>query len=218
MKVYTRPFVTPLSAETQDTIRLLGSGSYIQYDRQRLLLTCEHVARNGSVHYRFHGSDDVFEYPGPWTMDPHPIDAAAVRMSDTEWEVTHHLAAAVPQAKFAMMHRLSQQAEPLFFRGYAGENADYAFGVHQTNATGYCSQEVANSGDSEIFEIFRDPQQADLTQGTSPEARSAKSFDDPQGFSGSLVWKTRYLEVQASSRTWTPDDAVITGLLRRWDT
>lgn len=35
--------------------------------------------------------------------------------------------------------------------------------------------------------------------------------------SGSLVWNTRYLETRESGRNWSPDDAVVTGLLRRWD-
>ena len=86
--------------------------------------------------------------------------------------------------------------------------------MHQTNGTGYCSQEVAATGDSQLFEMFWDPKETKVTQGTSVEAVAAVKFDDAQGFSGSLVWNTRYLEVQNANRPWSPADAVVTGLLR----
>ena len=42
-------------------------------------------------------------------------------------------------------------------------------------------------------------------------------FENACGFSGSLVWNTRYLEVTRQNLEWSPEDAVVTGLLRRWD-
>jgi hypothetical protein len=52
----------------------------------------------------------------------------------------------------------------------------------------------------------------------SADIRSEIKFDNAEGFSGSLVWNTRYLEALAAGRNWTPNDAVVTGLVRRWDT
>ena len=124
-----------------------------------------------TAHYRFNGADNVFEHRGPWTMDGHPKDAAFAILSDQAWRACTHLAQAVPYSRFAQMHAPCEQAELLFFRGYAGENAHYAFGVHQTNGTGYCSQEKANTGDKEIFELFWEPRTR--TRGIVPDpARS----------------------------------------------
>lgn len=217
MRSFTRPFASPLTVETRETVRLKGTGSYVLWTEQRLLLTCEHVAREQPIHYRFCGSDAVYEHPGPWTMDPHPFDAAFARITDEQWRATDHQSAGVPSVKFAERHSISQPAELLFFRGYAGENAAYGFGVHEANGTGYCSQEVAGAGDDQIFELFWDPLQGQITNGTTAEAASAMLFDNPEGFSGSLVWNTRYLEMTASDEAWSPAAAAVTGLLRRWD-
>jgi hypothetical protein len=43
-------------------------------------------------------------------------------------------------------------------------------------------------------------------------------YDDPEGFSGSLVWNTRFVELGCDLSAWRPHEAVVTGLLRRWDT
>lgn len=218
MLAHTRPFVTPLGTETPATVRLVGTGSYADIDDRRLLLTCEHVAREQPMHYRFDGSDDVFDHPGPWTKDRHPTDAAFAPISSAHWSATSHQAAAIPLARFAIRHEIAEQAELLFFSGYAGENAHYAFGIHQTDRTGYCTQEKMGTGDGEIFELFWEPDKTEFTSETSAEARAEMKFDDAHGFSGSLVWNTRYLEtLREGGRTWTPDDAVVTGLLRRWD-
>lgn len=217
MLAHTRPFGTPLGTATDTSVRLVGSGAYMTREDRHLLLTCEHVAREQPIHYRFHGSEDVFEHREAWTMDRHPIDAAFATIGDTAWAACAHRAATIPYGRFARVHQIVEPAELLFFRGYAGENARYAFGVHETNATGCCTQEKKGTGDAQIFELFWEPQNTKFTSGTPSEAQAAMKLDDARGFSGSLVWNTRYLEVTNAGGTWSPDDAVVTGLLRRWD-
>ena len=215
--MHTRPFVTPLGTETPDVVRLVGTGSYVRRKGRRSLLTCEHVARYPPMHYRFCGSDNVFEHRGPWIMEGEPVDAAFAPISDTAWQSCPHQAIAISYTRFAARHQIVQQAELLFFRGYSGENAHYAFGVHQTNGSGYCSQEKQKTGDNKIFEMFWDPDRTEVTSGTEVEARAETKFEDPSRFSGLLVWNTRYIEVTSQGRQWTPECAVVTGLLQRWD-
>lgn len=183
MLVFTRPYVTPLSTPTPETIRLTGTGSYVEIGDQRLLLTCEHVTRAKPVHYRFTGSEAVFEHTGAWREEPHPVDAAIAPIGLAAWDATSHQAAAIPASAFTSHHRLTQPAELLFFRGFAGENAAYGFGVHSANSSGYCSQEVKDSGDNQIFEMFWEPLQTQFTAATPAETRAAMSFNDAQGFS-----------------------------------
>lgn len=213
----TRPFTTPLTREIETTVQLEGSGSYVEIGGKRLMLTCEHVAIRQPLDFRFCGSDKVYGYRGKWTMAPHPVDIAFGLPINKEWAAVSHHAQTIPYARFAEKHQVCEQAELLFFRGYAGENARYGFGIHQALATGYCSQEKEESGDGSIFEIFWEPENTQFSSGTSAEARIAIRSDDPGGMSGSLVWNTRYLETRESGRNWSPDDAVVTGLLRRWD-
>lgn len=220
MKIHTRPFVTPLAASTEDEVKPVGTGSYIMFEGQRLLLTCQHVRGEGGVDYRFYGSDDVFKHPGPWVEDPRPsVDVAVAAMSDAQWNATSHSGSLVPYERFAPKHQIGQQEELLFFRGFAGENAPYAFGVHQATASGYCSQEKSiEVPDPAIFEMIWEPLKIALTSGTEEAVRNTVKAEDAGGFSGSLVWNTRYLDCLNAGREWTPDQAVVTGLLRRWDT
>ncbi|MBC9246039.1 hypothetical protein H4P12_04785 [Paracoccus sp. 11-3] len=185
MLAHTRPFVTPLGTETDRAVRLVGTGSYVSRKASRLLVTCQHVACVQPMHYRLHGADDVFEHREAWTMDRHPIDAAITTIGDTAWNACTHRAQAIPFSRFANIHAPADRAELLFFRGFSGENARYAFGVHQTNGTGYCTQEKADAGDAEIFEIFWEPDNTQLSSQTSAEASAEVQFEDAGGFSGS---------------------------------
>ncbi|MER9387797.1 hypothetical protein [Mesorhizobium sp. M0435] len=168
------------------------------------------------MHYRFAGSDSVFEHQGPWTMDPPPRDVAFAPIEYPAWRACQHQAAAIPYSRFALAHQIVEPAELLFFRGYAGENAHHGFGVHDTSGSGYCTHEKKGTGDDHIFELIWEPENTQFTASVSPEARKAMKFTDARGFSGSLVWNTRYLEV-SRHRQWTSQDAVVTGFLRRWD-
>lgn len=220
MKEHTRPFVTPLTSSTEEAVRLEGSGSFVTYKGRRVLLTCQHVREQGGVDYRFDGSDAVFKHPGPWIEDPLPsVDVAVAELGDARWTATSHTSVPVPYERFAHRHQISQPEELLFFRGFAGENARYGFGEHQANASGYCSQEKhTDTPDPYIFEILWEPLETRFTSGTGEETRNVMRAQDAGGFSGSLVWNTRYLECLSAGREWTPDCAVVTGLLRRWDT
>jgi hypothetical protein len=117
-----------------------------------------------------------------------------------------------------MKHGLTDPAELLFFRGYTGENAHYGFNVLEANSQCYCSQErLVNPPDASIFEILWEPDKTEFTEGTSAESRANIKFENPEGFSGSLVWNTRYLERTMAGEAWQPEDAIVTGLLRRFD-
>lgn len=218
MRGHTRPFVTPLSTSNDDHVRLVGSGSYVEVHGRPILLTCEHVARNAPMEYRFYGSESVFRYPRPFTMEPHPIDAAFALITNDAWNAARHKATPIPYARFAPKHNIADPCEILFFRGYAGQNSHYGFGIHEANGSGYCSQEKHGIDfDRQIFEVFWEPANVEVTRGSSPEARATMMHDDPHGFSGSLVWNTRFMELSNAGQEWTPDAAVVTGLLRRFD-
>jgi hypothetical protein len=218
MLAHTPPLGTPLSTETDRDVRLVGTGDYVMRHDKRLLITCEHVARVKPIHYRLYGSDNVFAHQGPGMMDQHPVDTSFAEIGDAAWAACEHQAATIPYDRFAANHHLAQPEELIFYRGYAGENAHYAFGQHQTNATGYCTQEKKDTSDGEIFELFWEPEHIQFASGTLDEVKAAIKLDDARGFSGSLVWNTRYLEVtNIERRKWSPEDAVVTGLLRRWD-
>jgi hypothetical protein len=45
-----------------------------------------------------------------------------------------------------------------------------------------------------------------------------RGLGDAHGFSGSRVWNTRRIERLQGNREWSPDDALLTGLVWGWPT
>jgi hypothetical protein len=214
MRAHTRPFISPLSAETETDIRLLGTGTYICHEGRRLLFTCNHVVAEPPIHYGFYNSSGVYEYKGQWTKDT-TSDIAYAEIKHQLWYSSCHLGKVVPFSRFAARHEPISD-ELLFFHGYAGENSTYGFGRLNNNGTGYCTQEKKNTADEKIFELLWQPNDTKLASSSNAVGKSMK-FQNPGGFSGALVWNTRYVEFNSLSKEWSPEEAVVTGLLQRWD-
>ncbi|MNX81887.1 hypothetical protein D3C86_1135920 [compost metagenome] len=220
MKSYTRPFVTPLVHDPPNAPPIFGSGTYIdmtnQAGSQRRLVTCEHVIRHQPQKHRPYGSVGLEELSGVICSDRDPADAATITISDAVWRSTSHQATAVPFSSFASRHAPVDK-EVMFFRGLAGENAYLGFGNLDAIVTGFCAQEPPNSGNSRFFELGWQPNATTITSGTCATEAQRVKFDNPAGFSGSLVWNTRFVELGCNLQKWSPADAMVTGLLQRWD-
>lgn len=212
MKVYTRPFVTILAGDKD-----VGTGSFIEQEETRIL-TCEHVARFDPVAYYIDDGGTTSLQPGMWCVEPDKSkDVALASVPAAEWAQISTTARPLPMARFAQRHQTVKD-ELLFFRGIAGENVGYIgnFGSDSI-LSGYCSQEKHETGDEDIFEMLWSPKNTTLSRGTSDAVRDRVKYDNPAGFSGSLVWNTRFVELGCDFSRWSPDQAVVTGLLRRYD-
>jgi hypothetical protein len=213
MRCHTRPFVTPLINKKN----LVGSGNYVLLDNEAHIMTCQHVAVHGSMDYRFHGSDKTFSNHGKWYVVSPPVDFALASLEHDQLDSPDHFAKGVPYERFAQKHELFDCFEIIVFRGYSLENSSSLGGISETNGSAYCSQEKKDTGNTEYFEIFWDPENTQYTDATTCEQKERVKFQNPKGFSGSLVWNTRYREVTSNGRKWTPQDAVVTGIVHRWD-
>lgn len=219
MRNHVRPFVTPLSMDRpmSNKVTLEGTGSYVLLGGNRVVITCEHVAKRGDLNLGFYGSPDVFGYRGPWFMDPPPVDLALAPVTDAVWAKTPHQAATIPYERFAERHAISERAELLFFLGFAGENSAYGFGHFESPGSAYLSQEKTETGNAKYFEMFWKPKDIQYTADTTPEEQARVKHGDARGLSGTLVWNTRFVEVSSAGRDWSPNDAVVTGMVQRWD-
>ncbi|WP_407151013.1 hypothetical protein [Bradyrhizobium sp. ORS 86] len=211
MKVHTRPFVPALAGSE------IGTGTFIEWNGIKVL-TCAHVASCGPDAHFIDDTGDTILKVGAWRMDQNPaVDAAIAPVPSGECAKVAGRAMPLSMSRFASAHRPVAH-ELLFFRGLAGENTAYigTFGADAI-VTGYCSQEKPGSGDPNIFEMHWEPGAATVTMGTGLQTGSKVKYDHPAGYSGSLVWNTRFVEKACDLSNWTPDNAVITGLLRRYD-
>jgi hypothetical protein len=218
MRAHTRPFVTALSRRTGSYPKLVGSGAYFWRNGQRLVLTCEHVARQPDLEHRFWNSSQWLPFREPFTLRPNPVDAAWCLVPEDTWSGITHQSDAIPYERFDVEHSIADHHELLFFRGFAGENAPYDGVELKTHGSGYCSQEKREVDfDSRIFEVFWEPDNTMISSETTPEARAEMRFNDPAGFSGSLIWNTKYRQCSLAGEEWSPSKAVVTGLVRRYD-
>lgn len=215
MKVHTRPYVTPLIEDVTGKPPHIGTGTFL--DRVGTeLLTCEHVAKHDPFLHQFNSNQPLLRLSATWRTDPQ-ADVAITPISRQHWTSAADAAAPLSMSRFAARHQPVEH-EILFFRGIAGENVRLYGDSNRVTMTGYCSQEKPGSGNANIFEILWDPQSTTVTSATDSEVLTHFRHDDPAGFSGSLVWNTRFVELGCNLQTWTPEDAMVTGLLRRWDT
>ncbi|TXI87181.1 MAG: hypothetical protein E6Q40_05320 [Cupriavidus sp.] len=215
MKIHTRPFVTPLIQDVEGKPPENGTGTYIDHDGP-CVLTCDHVAVHAPFLHQFYPHQDLIPLPVTWKGDPMPVDASLAAIPSSHWTSRQHLSKPLGMDRFAPVHRPVER-ELLFFRGVAGENVVVGANHSRVISTGYCSQELPGSGDTNIFEILWNPAKTRVTEGTDDEVAKVFKHHDPHGFSGSLVWNTRFVEKGFDLSTWRPQDAQVTGLLRRLD-
>lgn len=217
MKIFTRPYVNILAGGAAGRYTDIGTGTFLEKSGVKII-TCEHVTRlNPSVYFiDIQGSLQI--EPNFWCVDRDVNkDVALGSILADEWGAMYPRARPLSMSKFAQRHATVDK-EVLFFRGIAGENVDYIgnFGVDAI-LSGYFSQEKSRTGDSEIFEILWNPAEVTLTTGTSDAVAARVEYNIPAGFSGSLVWNTRFVELGCDFQRWSPEEAVVTGLLRRFD-
>ncbi len=227
-----QPFVTPISGALGDgTAVHVGTGGYVEWGRERFLLTNEHVARERTKHSlarKCFDSPDYLHINNPWTVDTDRADLACSSVDD-RWNAVRHSAMSFPDQRFEEKHA-PLPAEYLFVMGFSSEKAHFSpsFATLFTNGTSLLTQEYDD--DIEAEETRRPVRHPDFDAqyhfampwvpgSTTPtDGRMSSIPLDPHGMSGSLVFDTRIVEFQRRGETWTPGVVRLTGLLWGWDT
>lgn len=215
MRFHTRPFVTPLIQDVIGKEPEVGTGTYIDLSGCSIL-TCQHVAILEPFLHQFHGGDNFPSLPVKWRDLGIKFDVAVGSIPDSHWRSAPHQAQLLGLERFAPAHRPVDR-EMLFFRGISGENVTIGNFHSRVTPTAYCSQEIPGGGDATSFDIHWEPSMMTVTSGTAPEVAEVFKHYETGGFSGSLVWNTRFVELGCNLSTWSPNDAVVTGMLHRWD-
>jgi hypothetical protein len=220
------PFATPLVRSEEVGAAHIGSGGYVETGGRKLLLTSDHVVRKAlsRLAHTFYDSDQYLNFQKAFASEMWPTDLAASPV-DVTWRQVAHSAMAFPERRFAEKHA-PEQKELLFMLGFAGSRAYYSptLNIMLTNGTPYLSQEfdplleereitVDGFDPSYHFAIPWQPEQIVI------EDENNKTVPlNPDGFSGSLVWNTRYLEYSSTNRSWEPGVARLTGIVWGWST
>jgi hypothetical protein len=221
MQDFTKPFVTPISRVILDADgehgELEGTGNYVEMLAGKYLLTNEHVARKmaqGSLAHQFYSCDTIFRLTKPFQTFHLPFDVGVSALDPTVWHYKPRESAPIPESKWTLAHG-GVDGELFFFKGYAAEGSSFYFGHLISNATSYTCQEVPLPKDDRFHSRFHFAidYRPDLAK---PLGDNNPGLPDPHGFSGSLVWNTRFVELGCDIDAWSPDNAVVTGLVWGW--
>ena len=221
MKVEIRPFVTPLIHEALSEPTRIGTASYVDMGSGNsmgaTLITCEHFARYQHQKHLPLGRQRPIALSGTTCSDRDPRDVASILVNNQSWQKQKSKARAIPWSRFAQKHAPVAD-ELLFFYGLSGENSYLGYDQFSKIMSGYGTQEKRGTGDANIFELFWEPENTRITPQTGLNIKEEVKYNDAGGYSGSLVWNTRFVEGGCDINRWSPANAEVTGLLRRWDT
>jgi hypothetical protein len=217
MRDHVNQFVTPIVRfKSLDDGLLEGTGYYVENDGLRFTMTNKHVISapgDGFFGHTFHGCREFFRFANPFVIQSFPEDLALGQIDDVVWQISQHQSAALPISRFANRHAPVDR-ELFFVMGYSRDRSKLVFGELFSRSSPILCQEVTPPEGTHPFHFTLDyrTEKGKSIDGSSLSAPGAK------GFSGTLVWNTRYTECSLAGRPWTPDCAVVTGILQRWDT
>lgn len=217
MTAHLKQFRTPLFIDHGDYGEGWGSGSFIELNGRKYILTNEHVAeaRRDSLQlgFRFSEQDQLPRILGDHVEKVWPWDLALLPVTDEVWSSLEHSSALIQEEQIAFAHT-PFPTEVFAFVGYAGERTTFVFGEIQFVATTSLAREVVLARHPEIdhrfhFGLAYLPDQATTIVGHQGLPR-------PPGLSGSTVWNTCFVEAKAQGITWTPDLAKVAGVVWGW--
>lgn len=217
---HVKPFVTPISKVFIESGEQYGehwgSGSFLEIDGSKYLITNEHVGRGmiqNPLAHQFLNSDVVVRLTNPVIAEVLPIDVALMKIEERVWNINAHDSRGIPIDRFAAKHQ-PVDGEILFIIGYGGDYSKFYFNALHSPGSPYLTQICdfpLNFGDPNFhFAIHYRPDLAFGVDGTT------RGLPMPPGMSGSLVWNTRAVEYLSAEKIWTPKAAQVTGIVWGW--
>lgn len=218
MVQYVRPYVSPLFITSSSPRKLIGSGSFIVYEENNAVLTCEHVSGSKKLDFFLRGNTAAHELGKIITSCSKDLDLELIGMKPDNWCGVEHSSKSLTHSLFAEEHSPKSKEEVMFIQGFSDENSGSGYGDEIPISTGLATQvQASTTSNIKNFEIPWSPNKETYPSGTESSLRERHVHKIPSGMSGTLVWNTRYLEVSRQGIKWKPEHARITGIVHRWD-
>jgi len=217
MTEYLARYRTPIFMDHGDHGEGWGSGSFIEVDRSKFILTNQHVAtirHSGQrLGFQMAGQEKLILIQGHHVELGLPLDLALLPVPEAGWTGLTHGASPLNLDKIAAAHS-PVPTEILAFAGFAGKGTSFHFDTLFFKATTSVSREVPLPTDPRWdirfhFGLDYRPDLATTVVGND-------GLPDPRGLSGSAVWNTRFVEAKIRGIDWTPDLAQVTGVVWGW--
>jgi hypothetical protein len=199
-----------------------GTGTFVEVDGNKLLLTNDHVILNKSLHHSFNESENYFwAAPQRYGVEK-PIDVGVAKVDAQLWALHGANCRAIGFERFAERHETVQH-EILWIAGYPGERVKQFDSLQLSVCEATPTQEYLFHDNVQPHEEF-DPQFHFAVYYSPANAKpildaygsTSPGRSNPHGLSGSLVWNTRRLECFYAGHPWSPGLAVVTGIVWGW--
>lgn len=223
MAGHVTPSLTELYFPNSEHLNVLdnGTGSFAEINGTKLLVTNEHVINKKGLSHSFFGSEVFVPAASQRYGLDKPCDVGAAKVDSHAWANHGTEARAIAFDRFALKHN-TVPYEILWVAGYPGARVKQFDRLQLAVCEATPTQEYLFHDDVEPheefdrsvhFAVYYSPANAkQVFDGTtSSPGRSA-----PHGLSGSLVWNTRRLECFYADRSWSPDLALVTGIVWGW--
>jgi hypothetical protein len=195
-----------------------GSGWLVEINGHPHLCTCEHVAKyqsNATLGYSCFGSEYGISVGSSFSLFPHPVDFALASLENT-WGLISHQGKCIPKSLIAALHQPVER-EYLYVYGFPGADAFAMYEQHLILGTGVFVHQVPYDPILDNEHPRVDPNKhiymAWNPESAIPLASTNGNLSAPPGMSGSVLWNTRYREVENAGGTWKPEDARVTGIV-----
>jgi len=220
MKEHVEPFISPIwkyEPENEEDIWLHGSASYLESKGEKFIITNEHVAKE-NLSYRFthsfKGSENMLNVRQPFLSVEFPVDVAISKIDEDVWNQYCADGKAIPIERFSKKHD-PVNGELLFFAGFSGKRAVVFLEECQGRGTPFLTQECklpdsVKEADEKFHIAIPYPTELVQTKDTSIP------LPDPHGFSGSLLWNTKFVESMQKEVDWDPSMAEVTAIVWGW--
>lgn len=218
MKEHVEPFITPIwKYKDEEDILLHGSGSYLEFQGERFIVSNEHVAKpilNFHLTHAFKGNENIFNVRRPFLAEKHPIDVSISKVENDIWLNNHAEAKSISFERFSKRHS-TVDGELLFFAGFSGERSKVLFDNCFSRGTPFLTRECVVPENVKLADPnfhLAIPYPPELAETKNP----SEPLPDPHGFSGSLLWNTRRREFMQEGLQWTPSVAEVTAVIWGW--
>ncbi|MDB5932447.1 MAG: hypothetical protein JWR60_4154 [Polaromonas sp.] len=198
-----------------------GTGTFVDVDGVKVLLSNQHVIKNEGLHHSFPNHDRyVLGAYLKYAVDE-PVDVGVSKIRDDTWVKYGKGAFAIPLNRFALKH-CTYPHEILWFAGYPGARVKQlavTYAVAQVLSTQehiFRDEEVPHKLFDPVhhFGVAYSPEKAQRINEST--ASSSPGLSNPPGLSGSLVWNSRRLECFYTDQPWDPSMALVTGIIWGW--
>lgn len=217
------PYVSPISYFFKDDTTggyHLGTGSFIEHEGNRFLITNHHVAypkdlgidlSTISLAFHFNGEGNYVRQNGPFASRNFPVDVACMAIAENVWEAYHDEACCISPEQFDT-HFNAVDKEFFFLEGFPGQRARMFSDTLATKVTPLLTfqRPLVKSYDPNMhFALFYD---IDNYRCSGDQDFLA----GPSGMSGSLVWNTKIQECRQNGVEWTPDMPKVVGIVHHY--